>query len=76
MAKPKVFAAHRLFDPARKILEEHCDVEYWEKPERPTREEVLRRVENKEGLICLLTEKVNDAETEDCGKRGGRLRQY
>ena len=60
MTKPKVFATHRLFDPARKILEEHCDVEYWEKPGRPTREEVLRRVENKEGLICLLTEKVND----------------
>ena len=60
MAKPKVFATHRLFDPARKILEEHCDVEYWENPGRPTREEVLRRVANKEGLICLLTEKVND----------------
>lgn len=60
MAKPKVFATHRLFDPARKILGENCDVEYWEKPGRPTREEVLRRVENKEGLICLLTEKVND----------------
>jgi len=60
MAKPKVFATHRLFDPARKLLEENCDVEYWEKPERPPREEVLRRVQNKEGLICLLTEKVND----------------
>jgi glyoxylate reductase len=60
MAKPKVFATHRLFDPARKILEEICDAEYWEKPGRPTREEVLRRVQNKEGLICLLTEKVND----------------
>lgn len=60
MAKPKVFATHRLFDPARKILAENCDVEYWEQPGRPTREEVLRRVENKEGLICLLTEKVND----------------
>ena len=60
MAKPKVFATHRLFDPARKILAENCDAEYWEQPGRPTREEVLRRVENKEGLICLLTEKVND----------------
>ena len=60
MAKPKVFATHRLFDPARKILGENCDAEYWEKPGRPTRQEVLRRVENKEGLICLLTEKVND----------------
>jgi len=35
-------------------------VEYWEKPERPPREEVLRRVEDKQALVCLLTEKVND----------------
>src|SRR5689334_10082404 len=60
MAKPKVLATHRLFDPARKILQEHCEVEYWEKPERPPREEVLRQVKDKEALVCLLTEKVDD----------------
>jgi glyoxylate reductase len=60
MPKPKVFAAHGLFEDARKILEAACDVEYWSQAERPPREEVLRRVKNKEGLICLLTEKVNE----------------
>lgn len=60
MAKPKVLATHRLFEPARKILQEHCEVEYWEKPERPPREEVLRRVKDREALVCLLTEKVNE----------------
>src|SRR5215510_12210460 len=60
MAKPTVLATHRLFEPARKILQEHCEVEYWEKAERPPREEVLRNVKDKEALVCLLTEKVND----------------
>src|SRR5215469_43028 len=60
MAKAKVLATHRLFDPARKILQEHCDVEYWERPKRPPREDVLRRVNDEEALVCLLTEKVND----------------
>ena len=60
MSKPKVFATHSLFDEARKILNASCDMEYWAKPERPPREEVLRRVKDKEGLICLLTERVND----------------
>ena len=60
MPKPKVFATHSLFEPARKILQETCEVEYWAKPERPSREEVLRRVKNKEGLVCLLTEKINE----------------
>ncbi len=60
MPKPKVFATHSLFEAARQILEETCEVEYWAKPERPPREEVLRRVKDKEGLICLLTEKINE----------------
>src|SRR6266704_1508778 len=60
MAKPKVLATHSLFDAARKILQESCEVEFWTKPERPTREEVLRRVKDKDGLVCLLTEKVNE----------------
>jgi glyoxylate reductase len=60
MAKAKVFATHQLFDDARQILEAACDVEYWTNEERPPREEVLRRVKDKEGLVCLLTEKVND----------------
>jgi glyoxylate reductase len=60
MPKPKVFATHGLFEAARQILQESCEVEYWTKPERPPREEVLRRVKAKEGLICLLTEKINE----------------
>jgi len=60
MPKPKVLATHSLFEPARQILQENCEVEYWAKPGRPPREEVLRRVKDKEGLICLLTEKINE----------------
>jgi glyoxylate reductase len=60
MAKPRVFSTHQLFPDARKILENGCDVEYWTDPERPSRDEVLRRTKDKEGLVCLLTEKVNE----------------
>lgn len=60
MAKPKVYSTHQLFEPARIILDANCDMQYWTDSERPSRDEVLRRVKDKEGLICLLTEKVND----------------
>src|ERR1700674_2874120 len=60
MPKPRVFATHSLFEAARQILKETCEVEYWARPERPPREEVLRRAEGKEGLICLLAEKSNE----------------
>jgi glyoxylate reductase len=60
MAKPRVYCSHELFEEARKILDAACDVEYWTQAGRPPREEVLRRVKDKEGLVCLLTEKVNE----------------
>lgn len=60
MPQPKVYATHPLFEEARKILDAHCDVQYWTSEERPAREEVLRVVKDKEGLVCLLTEKIND----------------
>lgn len=60
MPKPKVFATHPLFPSARKVLDDEFDVDYWNQTERPPRAEVLKRVADKEALICLLTEKVND----------------
>lgn len=60
MPKPKVYATHPLFEEARKILNANCDIQYWTDAERPPRDEVLRRAKDREGLICLLTEKIND----------------
>src|SRR5579863_6234145 len=60
MARPRVFVTHSLFNDARQILSATCDAEYWNGSDRPSREELLRKMKDKEGLICLLTEKVND----------------
>lgn len=59
MAKPKVLATRPLFPAAQEILNAACEVDYWTKPERISKEELFRRVKDKEGLVCLLTEKVN-----------------
>ncbi|MGB9435658.1 MAG: D-glycerate dehydrogenase [Candidatus Acidiferrum sp.] len=60
MPKPKVYSTHPLFEDARKILDANCDIQYWSEAERPPREEVLRRARDREGLVCLLTEKINE----------------
>ena len=60
MSNPRIFATHKLFDAPRQLLAAHFEVDYWEHSERPPRDEVLRRVADKDALICLLTEKVND----------------
>ncbi len=60
MSKPKVLSTRPLFEAARKILNEHFEVEYWKDPERISRHELLKRVAGKDALVCLLTEKVNE----------------
>jgi glyoxylate reductase len=60
MPKARVFATRPLFPAAQQILKADCEVEYWTQRERISKEELLRRVKDKDGLVCLLTEKVND----------------
>ena len=59
MGKPAIFSTRHLFQAARTILDEHFNVEYWKGPE-PSRAELLKQVADKDGLICLLTEKVDE----------------
>jgi glyoxylate reductase len=60
VSKPKVFSTRPLFEAARNILNKHFDVDYWTPAERVSREELLRRVADKDALVCLLTEKVDE----------------
>src|SRR5205814_56598 len=60
MAKTRVFSTHPVFDEARVILDGQCDAEYWAKPERPSRDEIVSRIKDKDGLVCLLTDRVNE----------------
>src|ERR1700733_5848063 len=60
MPKPRVLATRPLFPAAQQILNAGCDVEYWTKPQRISKDELLQRVRDKEGLVCLLTDKVNE----------------
>jgi glyoxylate reductase len=60
MPKPRVLATRPLFPAAQTILNATCDVDYWTQPERISKEELFSRIKDKEGLVCLLTERVND----------------
>ena len=60
MSKPKVFSTRPLFEAARALLDQHCEVDYWMKPGRVSREELLKHAADKDALVCLLTEKVDE----------------
>jgi glyoxylate reductase len=60
MARPKLYVTHPLFEAPRRLLAERFEAEFWDQPDRPPRAELLRRVADKDALICLLTEKIDD----------------
>jgi glyoxylate reductase len=60
MPKAKVLITHPLYPDARNLLQSCCECEFWSKGERPRREEFLDRLKDKNGLVCLLTERVGD----------------
>jgi glyoxylate reductase len=58
--KAKALATRPLFPEARAILDKHFEMDYWMQPERIPRAELLKRVADRDALVCLLTEKVDE----------------
>src|SRR5262249_44755688 len=56
----RVLATRPLFPAAQQVLSASCDVQYWTKAERISKQELFELIKEKEGLVCLLTEKVDD----------------
>ncbi|MCO6450626.1 MAG: D-glycerate dehydrogenase [Caldilineales bacterium] len=57
--KPKVYVTRRLPKVAWDELIEACDAELWDEEFPPPHEELLARVADKEGLLCLLTDRID-----------------
>ena len=64
MAKPRVFVSRQIFQDALELIAEEADSELWEDELPPPRSVLLEKVRGVEGLLCLLTDKV-DAELMD-----------
>jgi glyoxylate reductase len=68
MSKPRVYVTRQLFKEAIQILEEVSEVEVFEGENNAIpRDKLLKKVKNVNGLLPLLTEKI-DAELMDIGK--------
>ena len=64
MTTPKVFITRRI--PAEKLAQvvQHCQVDLWDEELPPPRQTLLEHVRGVEGLLCLLTDRI-DAEVLD-----------
>jgi len=65
MPRPKVYITRIIPEPGISMIKECCDVEIHQSKEwPPSREELIEKVRDKDGLLCLLTDKI-DAEVMD-----------
>lgn len=69
MSKPKVYVTRQLFDEALEILRRHAEVEVFGGVDDPApRETILSNIRDVEGLLCLLTDRI-DSEVIEAGRR-------
>jgi glyoxylate reductase len=58
--RPRVFVARRIPDEGLDAIGSACEVDLWEDEAPPSRDELLRRVAGRDGILTLLTERVDD----------------
>jgi glyoxylate reductase len=59
--KPKVYVTRHLPQVARDMLDKTCEVEIWDFEKPPPYETILEKVADKDGLLCLLTDKIDSS---------------
>lgn len=67
MAKPKVFVTRMIPDKGLDLVKDFCDTDVWEGELPPPRDELLKRVQGVDGLLSLLTDKVDGAVMDAAG---------
>ena len=68
VSKPKILVTKLLFPAARAVLDKIGEVDWWTGPEAISRTELLKRVADKDALVCLLNDRI-DAELLAAGSK-------
>jgi glyoxylate reductase len=69
MSKPKVFVTRVIPDKGLDLVKDFCDVDLWEGDLPPSRDELLQRVQGVDGLLCLLTDKIDGEVMDAAGEQ-------
>jgi len=67
MALPKVLITRRIPDVGLEILEKHVEADIFEGEAPISREELKRRIGGVEGLLCLLSDRIDDEVMDEAG---------
>lgn len=67
MSKPKVFVSRAIPEKGLEIVQEFCEVDVWPNELPPTRDEILQHVRGVDGLLCLLTDRIDGDVMDEAG---------
>lgn len=60
-SKARVFVSREIPQTGLDLLRQHCDVTVWPHDRAPTTQELISQCQDKDALVCLLTETVDGA---------------
>ncbi len=60
-SRPKVYVTRQIPPPGLDLLAEQCDVTVHSDEMPPSRSEILKQIRGKDGLLCMLTDRVDAA---------------
>jgi len=67
--RPNVFVARVIPDAGLSVIRDACEMDLWEHELPPPRNELLRRVAGCDGVLTLLTDRVDDEFLDAAGKK-------
>jgi glyoxylate reductase len=67
MSKPKVFVTRAIPEKGFEVVRDFCDVDLWPGELPPSHDELIRHVRGVDGLLCLLTEKIDGQVMDEAG---------
>lgn len=70
-AKPQIFVTRQIAPEAIEKLQQHCIVDLWKEETPPPYETLIERTKGKDGLLCMLTDRIDQNFLE---KAGGSLK--
>ena len=67
MSKPKVFITRAIPEKGFALVRDVCDVDLWEHELPPARVELIKHIRGVEGLLCLLTDRIDGDVMDEAG---------
>lgn len=76
LTKPQVFVTRAIPEDGLELLRQHCDLDVWPNTAAPNDDELISRTKGKDGILTMLTDKIDAAFMDTVGPQLKVISQY